>query len=1165
MKKTIIILLSLVWGWEICARDFVHPGGVHTIEDLERIKEKVLAKESPWIDGWNLMIQDSKAQYTYKAAPAESVSGPSGRRQRAARDGVAAYYNFLRWYVTGDERHARCAVDILNAWSSTVDGVITGELFQLPANIFVEVAEVVRTYPGWKREDIERFKKMCKDYFYPACRDFLGECGSWSGWDGPANTCNMAIGIFCDDEAIYDEAVEYYKSGTGGGCLTQMVNPRTFQVNEMGRDAPHAEIGPGSAAELCQMAWNQGDDLFGLEDNLLLKGFEYMCRFNLAQGYDEWEWDMADDCASRYFYYPASCWRRSSGRSYFVSNMPANEIIYNHYVVRKGLEAPWTEAVINARGLTSCVWEAPGYVAFSYTLDASKSPFHVHELPSAPVKVKAEPGLGEVVLSWEPHEGDVVNGAVIERAVSLGGPFVAVGKWDFNTARHYADTTVIGGRTYYYRVAEVNKAGTGAYSEPVKAVPRQELPLPSGWNLTNFGHAGLGEASYNAVNGHTFAIRGTGDSFGGTDDDVTFVYTPVRRDATLVVRLFDSVNSGDKSDRAGLVMRESLEPDARMASIGLADEGFRYVWFAPRIAEGQRASWIPGDTHTWLEVWFKLVREGDVFTAYQSLDGIQWHKVGSQVVGMSEDYYAGMYVASGTSMQAFFDHLAITDELHPELPAVDGLQAKAVNGSRVFVSWKPICAADYYVVCRSCPAEGISEVVDGFCQDTVFTDEGLEAGMEYVYEVRAIGMSGEGHTASVSVSTPPMAVPAAPGHLVVWPGGSEARLLWAASDEASAYVVYRMVGGKDGFERLVETESTEYTDSGLEAGQTYIYKVSARNSEGEGECSAEVSCLSDNAFELRLHEAADIIGTPGSWGGSENTCDKAIDGNISTFFDSDVETGAWVGLDLGRNTRAVVSRVGYAPRNSYAHRLFGGCFQLSDNADFSDAVTVYTVGAYDTEYGKVAYQDTGILKPYRYMRYLSAGEKSYGNIAEVEFWGFPVELENQTIDFAELPELMLDEGNFTLKATSSSGLPVIFSSSDERVVQVEGNRVYLCASGTCEIHADQPGNEVYGTAERVTRTLVVSPTSIRDVSREAALWTVRSMDGGRCWQVDYSGVEDGFHAEVFDLCGFPVAKLHADGASAEIRLTGCPHGIYLLRLSDGASSCTKKLAVDFLR
>lgn len=146
-------------------RTFVHPGGVHNRADLDRIKEKVLAKESPWIEGWNLMIEDSKAQYTYKAAPAESVSGPSGRRQRAARDGVAAYYNFLRWYVTGDERHAECAVNILNDWSAAVNGVITGELYQLPASIMVQVAEVVRAYPGWKADDIERFKKCARSIF----------------------------------------------------------------------------------------------------------------------------------------------------------------------------------------------------------------------------------------------------------------------------------------------------------------------------------------------------------------------------------------------------------------------------------------------------------------------------------------------------------------------------------------------------------------------------------------------------------------------------------------------------------------------------------------------------------------------------------------------------------------------------------------------------------------------------------------------------------------------------------------------------------------------------------------------------------------------------------------------------------------------------------------
>ena len=237
-------------------------------------------------------------------------------------------------------------MNILNDWSAAVNGVITGELYQLPASIMVQVAEVVRAYPGWKADDIERFKKMCKEYFYPACKQ-SGGCGSWSGWDGPSNTCNLAIGIFCDDEKIYNEAVDYYKHGVGGGCLTEMVNPRTYQVNEMGRDTPHAEIGPGSAAELCQMAWNQGDDLFGLEDNLLLKGFEYMGKYNLDHAYDEWEWKLDEDCAQRYFYYPACRWRCNSLNSFVVSNMPANEIIYNHYAVRKGLDAPYTLSLIH--------------------------------------------------------------------------------------------------------------------------------------------------------------------------------------------------------------------------------------------------------------------------------------------------------------------------------------------------------------------------------------------------------------------------------------------------------------------------------------------------------------------------------------------------------------------------------------------------------------------------------------------------------------------------------------------------------------------------------------------------------------------------------------------------------------------------------------------------
>ena len=112
---------------------------------------------------------------------------------------------------------------------------------------------------------------MARDYIYPACRDFRGEAGTWPGWDGPANVACLYIGIFLDDAEMVNDAIAYYKTGKGGGCITEGI---VFggQPVEMGRDQPHAAIGIDAYADLCQALWNQGLDMYAYEDNLLLKG-----------------------------------------------------------------------------------------------------------------------------------------------------------------------------------------------------------------------------------------------------------------------------------------------------------------------------------------------------------------------------------------------------------------------------------------------------------------------------------------------------------------------------------------------------------------------------------------------------------------------------------------------------------------------------------------------------------------------------------------------------------------------------------------------------------------------------------------------------------------------------------------------------------------------------
>ena len=88
------------------AQPFVHPGGLHTSADLERMKTNVLAGNSPWIEGWNALVQDRKAQENYKASPHFQMAS----RQRAQDDANAAYLNALRWVISGDTVHADCAV-----------------------------------------------------------------------------------------------------------------------------------------------------------------------------------------------------------------------------------------------------------------------------------------------------------------------------------------------------------------------------------------------------------------------------------------------------------------------------------------------------------------------------------------------------------------------------------------------------------------------------------------------------------------------------------------------------------------------------------------------------------------------------------------------------------------------------------------------------------------------------------------------------------------------------------------------------------------------------------------------------------------------------------------------------------------------------------------------
>lgn len=85
-----------------------------------------------------------------------------------------------------------------------------------------------------------------------------------------------------------------------------------------------------------------------------------------------------------------------------------------------------------------------------------------------------------------------------------------------------------------------------------------------------------------------------------------------------------------------------------------------------------------------------------------------------------------------------------------------------------------------------------------------------------------------------------------------------------------------------------------------------------------------------------------------------------------------------------------------------------------------------------------------------------------------------IALESQTITFEPITPRTFGDPDFNLSASSSSGLAITFSSSNEAVATVEGNTVTILGAGTTAITASQPGDESFSEAISVTQTLVIN-------------------------------------------------------------------------------------------
>lgn len=368
-KTKSIILLVILWSFAISAgAQFVHPGMLHNRAELEFIKNKIKAGEEPWKTEWELLRADKHAKLDWTPKPRSVVfRGPYNRPNLGAsdlcEDSQAAYIHSIDWVITGDSKHAEKAIEILNAWSKTLDSINGGDqklLTGITGSKFCNAAELLKySYTKWKKADEEKFKTMLLGIYYKLIKDYMP---TYNGnWDASMITTNLCIGIFTDNREIYKSALDYALNGKTNGAMPNYIY-ESGQCQESGRDQDHTQLGLGFLGDVCEIAWKQGDDLYSTFNNRLATGFEYSAKYNLGE---EVQYNPVPDFFGHSLNPVIS--PRSRGRF-----RPVYEKVYHHYHDIMGLEMKYTKMIIDK---TRPVGFSLDHPSFESLMFASLPPF----------------------------------------------------------------------------------------------------------------------------------------------------------------------------------------------------------------------------------------------------------------------------------------------------------------------------------------------------------------------------------------------------------------------------------------------------------------------------------------------------------------------------------------------------------------------------------------------------------------------------------------------------------------------------------------------------------------------------------------------------------------------------------------------------------------------
>ena len=484
--------------------------------------------------------------------------------------------------------------------------------------------------------------------------------------------------------------------------------------------------------------------------------------------------------------------------------------------------------------------------------------------PGAPTGLTATAsGATQIDLSWSAPAstgGSAITGYKIEVSANGTSGWTDQVADTNSTATTYAHTGLAAGDTRHYRVSAINTNGAGTASNVANATTDASVPgAPTGLTATASGATQIdlswsapGSTGGSAITGYKIEVSANGTS-GWTDQvantnstATTYAHTGLAAGDTRHYRVsaINTNGAGTASNVANATTDASVPgaPTGLTATASGATQ-IDLSWSAPASTGG---SAITGYR---IEVssdggssWSDLVANTSNTATTYAHTGL--------AAGDTRHYRVSAINTNGAGTASNVAN-ATTDASVPGAPT--GLTATASGATQIDLSWSApgstggSAITGYKIEVSANGTSGwTDQVANTNSTATTYAHTGLAAGDTRHYRVSAINTNGAGTASNVANATTDASVPGAPtGLTATASGATQIDLSWSApgSTGGSAITGYKIevsANGTSGWtDQVANTNSTAttYAHTGLAAGDTRHYRVSAINANGAGTAS----------------------------------------------------------------------------------------------------------------------------------------------------------------------------------------------------------------------------------------------------------------------------------------------------------------------------------------